>query len=540
MRRKAIMGVLVLFLILIMLSITCFIAQIGLAGYVVYTLTGITTLIIISLIIKTKLNKVIEVEKDRTKREKGYKIFVYILILGIVIYISVVNLIVFPTTYTLNVGKESNGTIEPLYPKERITSVLTEYENKEEIEYRNVNKFPVYFKLNLKEGEKFNNLQVDMRFKDTLPEGSILWLGAKDIEEWHFDYKPLYNPLFKQLKKIKFLEDGEYRLYMVDENLKFNKLQDFLSNIPQNSVIYTPDYNIPNEEAKVTEYINSYTEINKTIRSSLELYVYVKGKNLNLEVNKEDLNWYKGPDVLDIQIINSENELIKEIKILDDGITDSERKKGEKQSAIINLEGIDDGVYILKLLNNEDMYITNVKVNQKKIVFDGLFVISPTTLFVNLSKNSRVEFSTYHEASFQDISIVGSEEKKIVEVNSLDKKSTTLKEGEYIIDIPKGDVTIKSDGLLSFSKENFFIPFKYTVLTKQEDLLGRPLNQVDFILIKKEDILEPSSQDWLEKGVSFNKNEWISENNKVLFAIGLDAPNQVGKLSIDYIKITKK
>jgi hypothetical protein len=153
---------------------------------------------------------------------------------------------------------------------------------------------------------------------------------------------------------------------------------------------------------------NSFTILDKSIRGPHQFYVYLKN-NLDLNIVKKDLNIYDNADDVRVAIYDSDNNLIGQGILPDDGIT----KKSDEFSPVVrknfNFPVPREGVYRLSLEEvggntTKDWLITYLKVNTNKIMFVGqapILFVEPIDLYVNIKHQTELETNIWMKAQVQ-------------------------------------------------------------------------------------------------------------------------------------------
>lgn len=488
------------------------------------------------------------VKKELILSDKILKFIILIIPFIIILYLLYTNIAPF--------GKEINnfydiGKDNVLTPKTRISQNIIEEESnlnqqgsliiKDSINYVNQTDSLVYLDSKVPWGA--DSVKFEIKFKNSFPEDSqLLKIGAKDREEWHYEYKLVYNPI---LDNLNFIQNGSMRLYQLKGN-NYNTVNEFLNNLPKSSVIAT-DQDLETKDNKIDNYAPNDIEITNAIRGSATMYVYAKG-DIKLEISKFDINWYEGEDPLDIYVYNSKNELVGNTTIPDDGITDNSKKLGELQTKDLKIENITEGVYKILLKGTSDTIIKDIKINQNKVVFEGNLLLADnqaynltekeSDIYTKTSKNSYLTFLTYHNQGIQNITI----NNNILNINKPQTEfdySLTSSNDFYEIKIPKNDLVINTVNYISFSRDAYFEPYAYKIVSiaNNETLLKKNAN---YILT---DYQKPMIDgDWIIGKAQFNIKDLYINNNKIQFLINIPhLGNEQYKnytIPIDYISIT--
>lgn len=345
----------------------------------------------------------------------------------------------------------------------------------------------VYF--SLKMPQRFDRANVKVTFKNT-SENQNLALGFKDQQNYHFSTEIIDAPL---LEGLDWESEGDNPAFYYKDFFVGN-IDDFLKEPPKGAFVGVFDYdsNLLTEQNvyKVDNYSpsNSKTVIDTPLRGKVIFFVFLKKERFKLWVEKQDLNWYEDPDVVNIKIYK-EKDNVYTATIDDDGIVDSSGKSLAPQEVYIENPGSElpePGVYKVVIEAGGDSVIKKITTNLHKIVFEGgMFPVENkevypeiagktemTRLFTNALEVSAV---TSHIEATQSV-VLGSKALNLTEVNKEATASAvneaTGSAGLAEIIIPKSDVIIKGSGYFAFSAEHFFEPinFKIVPITQKSDL----------------------------------------------------------------------
>lgn len=381
-------------------------------------------------------------------------------------------------TYT-----NTNNTMSSLVPINRVEQI-----NVDGIQVNRQKDDLIYF--TTKFPFQFDKAKIKISFKN-LNSLQLLEMGYQDRIEWHYKMQVIDAPFF-HFQNWQFIP-GNPNLFQ--RYSKYNTVEDFFADFPTQTMVGSLNYEINNEEKiSIPGYIPSDVEtiINVPLRGSHTMFMYLQDEPFRLTVQKQDLNWYEDPDIMEIRVYKG-NDVVFTSIIDDDGITDNSKAVGMIQEAIINNPGPglpENGVYKVVFDANGDTVIKNIRTNLKKIVFVGsVFPISnsvvypefiPETATTTLYTNSDiVTVLTYHDATLQDITINNNEIFSLQETLVLNRIS--IKNNKMIskMAIPQSDVVISNMGYFAFSEDQFFTPYK---LNLQPILPTTDLDLLDYVL----------------------------------------------------------
>ena len=458
-----------------------------------------------------------------SKKVKIIKWIINILIILFLLGILALNfLIPKDFNYFYDIGNNDNY----LTPLNRISE---SYEN--ETNYRLLKENLVYFNSEIPLGSK--DIKVQVRINNNFPNNSIMSIGVKDKEEWHYYYKQIYNPSLDLLSSYENIDN----IYRINENIPLD--------VTQENIVIASDKEINKAVNDVSDYNNQETIISTSLRGGHKFLVYAEDY-LKLEVKKQDINWYNGSDVLEISLLDLDNNLIKNITIEDDGIIEVNTNEKIIQDGILETS-LSKGIYKL-IFSDFDGLIKEIKINTNKIiVVNNLFLANSeiykipnkkSNIYFKSFRNSTVEIKTWHNSAFQNLTV----NNNIVELNKRVEPIIYFinKEDNYIIS-DFNDILIEYPGYFSFNKENYFEPFKQrTVLIKNNKEYLK--NNVDFIITDyKKPIID---NDWIITETSFNikKDNLFIKDNKLSLVFNIPhLSNDEFKnntIPIDWINIT--
>jgi len=298
-----------------------------------------------------------------------------------------------------------------------------------------------------------------------------------------------YVPFYESLETLYLTgKDDRYRIYSLNNNIKM-PVSSFLNSPPDGSIIAA---GIPagiNVKPGVT-----YKESNSIIdelRGDHTFYIYTRG-DLSLAVTKQDLNWYNGPDALEIKLYSMANTLIKSITIPDDDNTGNNKNRGHLQNGILK-NTLAEGTYKVTMTGGSDLLVRNVEINGGNMVVQnpflaGILYTNPTEfrLYTKAVKGDRLNFSTYHREGRQIVNITSSSFKQSLNISAVNTQfSIDLPPSSelYQIEVPKGDLIINANGYFSFSTDSYFSTSSAKILPLQNSMGWLNKNKVDYVII---------------------------------------------------------
>lgn len=212
--------------------------------------------------------------------------------------------------------------------------------------------------------------------------------------------------------------------------------------------------------------------IDADLRKNHQFYVYLNN-TLNLTITKRDYNWYNGSDEVSVELYDSNNTLIFQDIIPDDGITN----EGRKTAPVVKTMTceVKEGTYLLRVNfvkgtnAHPDYYIDKIRINTNKIVTTGTVLpVSETTLYTNANDMSKISLKYWHSGKDQDI-IVEGDDSQIIELTKDDISKNVRKtiSGKNTLYFPKGDLYIFSNLYFSFNESNYFEPYVFGINDNQ-------------------------------------------------------------------------
>lgn len=325
----------------------------------------------------------------------------------------------------------------------------------------------------------------------------------------------------------KSLTKDELTLYQKNEN--YADIDSFLNdpNITSSDGkgVGLYDYEIK-PVIKNSELTNGSFETSSKLRGVHTIYTYVSNNKLEINISKIDLNQYQGSDSIDI-IGSFNNEDIFHETIKDDGIDDNSNKKTQVQEKSVQ-KILENGIYKISINAGIDSIITDIKINQKLVVFDHLFLADNPVVYPIMDSyktntiytdSKKLSFALGHESQKQSIKINDS----IFEIDqknksiNLDQSPITEQKTSNklnVIESQINDIGIYSESVLAFSEENFFKP--YLSLATAISSLG-DINSLDYIIGKYKKAIE--SDGWYHQNLEIPISPDFIEDNRLDFSI---------------------
>jgi hypothetical protein len=406
--------------------------------------------------------------------QKGSRYIAIIIGLIIIIWVFVLNSVPFTFTrsYTSN-----NKDILAINPVNRTKIIGINTDQIDDL---------VYFSSNMP--INFDSAKVKVKFKNPSNNQQLL-LGYKDEDSWHYNTQVLDAPFINNLKWNK-IGSGPY-LYQKEKTYK--SIKDFLSSPPINKVVGSYDYK-DTESLQPTITIPNYkpskinTIINTPLRGKVTMYTYLENEPFEVNITKQDLNWYADPDAAKISVYKG-NDKVFSATIDDDDNSSINHKIGLPQTINIHNPGPglpESGVYKIVIDITNDSIIKSISTNLHKMVFEGPIYVAEnheiygaavkSTSSTSLTTNAKnISLTSEHNQSSKVA--VGPKIINITEPNKVYTVENNLPLAQ--ITIPRSDMIVNGSGYFSISPEQYFAPSPYRILPieNREDI-----SQADYIL----------------------------------------------------------
>lgn len=446
-------------------------------------------------------------------------VFTYILYMNLLPFGSEIN-------FEIDIGSEGDmeGAARLAGPFERISGPEIE----KGITFRKLKNDLVYFDLISPYLKERGNISVKVTFKDNFPAGEKFIIGARNNETWNYLWEDIYVPFFEKLKKYPYVSIDGKTVFIINSK----EIESF-DEIPEGSVIATNTEILQNSYMEIPGNSGrEYLKVDVSMRDSHTVYTNVKDSGLNINISKQDLNWYKGGDELKIELYN-DNELIDKGTIPDDGDKDKSSIQGEIQKGIFSFSGLKPGVYRIELITESDLLIREIELDSGKFVVGGkLFLtgntyfkdedIKPVEVYFKNPGNSTLKFITWHDLSLQNIIVKNEMIEKSLNITETNKwYNLSLGRNEEINTLiyEKGNIITDSTNYFSFTKDSYFEPEKYRILDLKPDMEWINGN-FDYVII---DYRYPEGNEWKTSESSWDLDDLFLKDNKLSF--GLNIPH---------------
>lgn len=388
--------------------------------------------------------------------------------------------------------------------------------------------------------EGYDSAKVTITYKTENPEQE-LHIGYKDEPTWHYKTLPVYLPFIEKLDWNK-IEDAP-TLYQ--RNSKYTYVGQFLKYPPKEETVGTYYLNA-NHSINVLEAYSpkkTPTIIDTPLRGNHTFYTYINNEPFDMTIEKSDLNWYQGEDVLTINVYK-DDVLLSQKTIDDDGITDASRTVGEKLYVKVGYENgnPENGVYKIVIRGNGDCVVTSIKSSFSRIVFEGpIYPISGQRVYdaavagvnpVNVFTDAKeITLRTQHNESTDDIKINGS---KIAVDPSGEVHTYKTESARNEINLGAGDIIVDGHGYFAFDQDSFFTPFIYK---RHEIKPSDNLEGINYLLTDYKKSFN-SDDGFKVKELEFNLHDAFYNKDTLSWIIKAPKLNETGgKVYIKDIKV---
>ncbi|MBT3690578.1 hypothetical protein HN800_03150 [bacterium] len=429
---------------------------------------------------------------------------------------------------------QDSPVITNLFPANRMSDVnkVKDFD----IYWQSINNEPVYFETRLP--QTFDKAEVEVMYQNNdLP---LIQIGLNNMgsNEWNYDFKPLENKLLDNLDWFK-LESSDKALYQRKKQYlsidQFLEEKDTLTNFAAYNYDIDRKFTIPNYLAS-----DDYKVMDKTLRGTHSFYTYIKDEALDFVFTIQDINRAEGLDELKIKLYNDQGILIYEKKVDDDGLISKYDPASASRNINFYFEGLAEGAYKIVLDCADEIFFREIKTKQKYLTFiDRLYLVDnpsysdgfidleykPTAIYSTIP---RLGFYTSHKEGKQLIGI----NNEVIEIDETHKNYyLTPSSMPVYMFIPKNDIKVFGQGLMSLSDDMYFNPEIYNLRNITD------FSNIDYLIT---DYIKPTLVNgWQTGKVSFDLNNASVINRKLRFAISAPELNSLNEeIPVLQIKVT--
>ena len=404
---------------------------------------------------------------------------------------------------------------------------------------------PVYF--SLRTHRRFDKAKLTLKYKN---EGDLPLIEAgilADSVVWRYDLRPIENKTIDQLSLAwDVISEGE--AILLQREKKYNSIDEFLNNMPDNKEIALYNYNLA-QKYLLPDYEKSNENLilDCALRGAYQFYVYIKdpassgaGEDLDLDFVFQDLNKNNDADPIDINLYY-DNQLIDSRHLDDDGITSPQPSNLPEGAHKVELRGyrelkfktanLPEGAYKVELRVNNDIITKKISTAQSKLSFiNKIWLADGCGENIILYTDSRkISAQTTNPVKLQTVLIQGKE----LEINETYKQfNITADENISEIRLAQDDVILAGDGVFSFS-QNALISPGFKKINVDTDINKESINYVlaNYSAPKESDGWKTASAEFdLSKAYREDNDFQIGTSGKYGFIIsipGLRADDEV-------------
>ena len=217
-----------------------------------------------------------------------------------------------------------------------------------------------------------------------------------------------------------------------------------------------------------------------SLRGAHDFWILPAGDVIDFEIDIQDSNRRKGLDSVAVRIQKGD-EIIYTDAIGVGGSRDE--AMGKVVSKHLHLDGLEPGVYRVRIIAEDDVFIRGIRTTSKRFVVGPRLVFGDVVGYATSSQsaiawsNSRhLILETFHIEGLQDVSF-GKDVMTLAETHEqYHLQRTDRSPLPQKFSAPAGDIRIVGDGFFSFTPEAFFVPQprRLTVFTDPdaEEIVG--------------------------------------------------------------------
>lgn len=282
---------------------------------------------------------------------------------------------------------------------------------------------------------------------------------------------------------------------LLQRTKQFNSLDEFRNSMPADKGVGTYRYDLYPAFIDLT-YIPSDASLDMDwyFRGAHEFVAYVKNETLHATFDFVDMNREFNADPIKIEVYDK-GQLIDEKLLSDDGDVTASGVKTAMRSLTVDIPGLAEGAYTMKVVVDNDMVITHIHSDQEKFIahnqvyiinneeFQGQFPEIPLTASTIYTNATEFITKTDHNTGVQtmtidheplDISTV--HEFASWQAESIEPNTNIVR----TIMMPKNDLLFITHGYIAFSADSFFDP-DYFIQSIDENTA---LNELDNIVFQ--------------------------------------------------------
>ena len=375
-----------------------------------------------------------------------------------------------------------------------------------------------------------------------------LIVGVRDSDTWQLEAAaPIHNKSLNELPwyKVEYANQTLFQRENVFQTVDgflvsqhADLLRDDNGETVSNIATYYHDYIQRSAPDIDMARVNDGTVVDDSLRGHHSFSVFVGDRPLEFAFTKQDINWYKDPDPLDINIYLG-TELIYSQNVPDDGDSSDSHKPQVSQHVEISVPDLEEGVYEVYLDCGNDVIIKDLTSRQKYLCFDGrlflagheLYKIEPTKSSVVYTNGKTLDVTTCHPVALQTLSLGHEQELLVDKVDEIFTCELSQEITEIIIE--KGSITLSTeDGSFAFSRSSLFTLVDFVPYSK--DIF---LPDIDYVITGY--TIPQEENDCMVNTIALDLSSVKAKDNKLNFTLeapGLEERRE--EIVLDSIEIT--
>lgn len=373
----------------------------------------------------------------------------------------------------------------------------------------------------------YKKLDLEIKYKNPDQQDIFKIKVLDNNDNYAEDDLQIFNPVFEKLSPSFWdrSEEGEI-IFWQRLPKKYDDFKNFLNNLPSLNRVLTYNYSLAQGPKFISEEAKTFSQSIGLV-GSYSLFTYLKeGEELNFNFTTQNINKkFELSDVIDIVIYNQNEEEIYKDKINEPFYKKISNKPSEEMINAIKLSGQKSGVYKIAFTASNNILTKNISSQQQWLAFNSpltLSEVSSETKLINFNSSYITFTSSDHsglqtiKANDEEIEIAKNKEEYFV------KNIAPSLDNPLIVTIPKGNLKIATDGYISFSKENAFLPKEEA--RKWDEIFGQDminLSDYNYLIMNKKEPVEKDN--WLYAKTELDLSELNTSSG--LLKLRFIAPN---------------
>jgi hypothetical protein len=355
---------------------------------------------------------------------------------------------------------------------------------------------------------KYDKLNLDIIYKNP-DQQDIFKVGVADSQDNYLEnVLQIYNPVFEGLSPS-FWEKKEEGDIIFWQRLpeKYNNFQEFINNPPSLDRILTYNYSLSRGPKFISQNPEPYKQSADLIGSySLNTYLQ-KGEELNINFLTQNINKkFISSDNIIITVYNQDDEKIHEETIKEPWLQRISNKPSAEENTNLKIPNQAEGVYKIVFTASNNIITKDISTAQKWLVFNAPITLADATSDVSLMNfnSSYITFTSIDQKGLQTLT-----------VNDEEIEITRNKEDYFIrniapsldnplnVTLPKGNIKLSTDGYISFSPQNIFLPKEEA--RKWDEFFGQDminLSDYNYLIVNQKTPIEKGN--WLYANTEFD------------------------------------